>query len=137
MIIQKIFIITAPVIIYSYLLFVEYYNINQVSNVDPLNGCLYRLPICGWNLTHVFIFYLISKILEKYIKNKIKCHIFIFIIGVLWYIIEPILYYNRGKDQIILLNDNIVYSNVYVPRLDDLIFNIFGQMLFVFIKYLF
>ena len=96
-----------------------------------MNKCLYKLPICGWNLTHILIFYLLSDIMENLIKNRIQSHIITFCIGCIWYLIEPIVYHHKAKVQNKRTNDLMVYDNVYVPRLDDLIFNTIGQIIHI------
>ena len=74
----------------------------------------------------------------NFFKNKKykKSHGLIFATGILWYIIEPILYHHTAIQQNKIKDDSKVYENVYIPRLDDIVFNTLGQMLYMSIKYM-
>ena len=133
---SEIYIFLAPLTIYIYLMMVGQNDSKNVSNNDKLNIKLYSLPICGWNLTHVFIFYLLCAFLEPKIKNKKIAHLLIFTIGILWYIVEPIIYKHKAIHQKETKDPSKVYKNVYVPRFDDIVFNTAGQMLYMSVKYL-
>lgn len=136
MIFQKIFLVFSPLIIYLYLINISVDHQSEVSINDPLNKLIYSLPICGWNLSHVFLFYLVSTFLEPLFKNKLIAHLCIFLIGISWYFIERILFFKQAQLQNLHDNPKYVYLNVFVPRLDDLIFNLLGQILYMSYQYI-
>jgi hypothetical protein len=110
--------------------------INQYSNYlehnkkckDCLNKELFSLNFCLWNISHIIVFFIYC-ILFKPIT--FKDHIYIFMIGVIWFIMQFLFtkYYNKNK--VSDCNDCIVYKNMQEPRFDDLIFNTFGQILYI------
>lgn len=132
-----LYIFSAPFTIYIYLILSNQNEPDNVSNTDIMNIKLYSLPICGWNLTHIFIFYLLSSFVDAKIKNIKKIHLLVFTIGILWYLIEPVIYKHRAIYQKEIYDTSRVYKNVYIPRLDDIVFNTIGQMFYICTKYLF
>ena len=63
-------------------------------------------------------------------KLSIKKNLLILILGVIWYISCP--YYKKGYK---CKTDDIVYENTDQGRSDDIIFNICGQLLYIFLFY--
>lgn len=132
-----LYIFSAPFTIYIYLILANQNEPDNVSNTDIMNIKLYSLPICGWNLTHIFIFYILSSFIDVKIKNIKKVHLLVFTIGILWYLMEPVIYKHRAIHQKEIYDTSRVYKNVYIPRLDDIVFNTIGQMFYISTKYLF
>ena len=109
------------------LLFVHIYNRIIKSHCDDLlNKTLfeYKIKICLWNIFHVIAFYLISIVFNP---KSLQEYMFIFLIGIAWFIIENALHV---KTKILKCKTNVVYENITQPRYDDIIFNVLGQMLF-------
>ena len=77
---------------------------------------------------HVLIYCLICYIIDAIILEK---HLLVFVIGIIW-IFCP--YYKNGHYKC-KKTDNIVYNNTDQPRLDDIIFNMTGQLLYVILFY--
>ena len=94
--------------------------------IDKLNHTFLTLKFCIWNISHVFIFFIYCLILKPV---TLYDHVFIFMIGVIWYLMQ---YFTR-KDTIGNIQKclNVAYDNMLHPRLDDFIYNILGQMLYI------
>ena len=94
--------------------------------IDKLNHTFLTLKFCIWNISHVFIFFIYCLILKPVTFYD---HLFIFMIGVIWYLMQ---YFTR-KDTIGNIQKclNVAYDNMLHPRLDDFIYNILGQMLYI------
>ena len=100
-----------------------------------MNLKLFQLKICGWNLLHTLFFFFICYFFN--IKT-ILGYVFIFLIGVVWYFFEIKLFfeYNKNYNETDKndKNDKIVYNSISYPRYDDLLFNLFGIILYILIK---
>ena len=94
--------------------------------IDKLNYTFLTLKLCIWNILHVFIFFIYCLILKPV---TLYDHIFIFMLGVVWYLME----YFSNKDTIGNIEKclNVGYHNIKHPRLDDFIYNILGQLLYI------
>lgn len=103
----------------------------MASSKDIMNKKLFSIcgvNACIWNLSHIFIYGFMCYAIDA--KLSFKKHLLIFILGIIWYISCP--YYKKGYQY---KNDNIVYENTDQGRLDDIIFNITGQLVYVFLFY--
>ena len=125
-----IFIIP-PILIYIYISVIQYNHSNNADNMDLLNKTLLTIKVCGWNLLHVFFFYFVCYTFQV---NTIIDHIIVFLAGVSWMFIEKLMFYYNNQ-HIRTNNTTHVASIVYHPisnsRVDDLIFNAFGQILYI------
>lgn len=120
-------------------IFIKKYNDSiRKKNINP--GChdimnkklfsLFGINACIWNLSHIIIYFSICYLFNA--KLSIKKHLIVFIFGIIWYISCP--YYKQGNYKCQNIN-NIVYENTDQPRLDDIVFNIVGQLLYVLLFY--
>jgi hypothetical protein len=130
----SIFIIP-PILIYIYVLVIQYNHPNDADHTDILNKSLLTINVCGWNLLHVLFFYVVCYTFQV---NTILDHIIVFFVGVVWFIFEKIMFYYNNKHINININTNNIDNNasdVYHPisnsRVDDFIFNAFGQILYI------
>lgn len=94
--------------------------------VDIFNKTIYNLKICGWNISHIIVFYMYCVILKPITFIN---HTTIFLIGVLWYILQHITSGNSSGN--IIDCPEVVYNNMIHPKLDDFIFNIAGQLIYI------
>ena len=120
---------TLFITIYNFIL--KLYYGNNYSCFDILNiklGNIFNYNFCLWNLSHILIFYFFCKIIKA--EYNIYLHLLVFLFGVLWLVIAP--YSKKGnKCDLPGKINKIVYSDIYNPRLDDLIFNSLGQILYL------
>lgn len=101
----------------------------KTACVDIMNKKLFSIcgiNACIWNLSHVLIYCFICYIIDA--KLSLEKHLLVFVIGIIWYLSCP--YYKKGHYKC-KKTDNIVYDNTDQPRLDDIIFNTAGQLLYV------
>lgn len=105
-----------------------FYPNRNINEIDILNKKIISINICGWNSLHTLLFYFICK--AKNVKT-LEEHLIIFLIGLLWYLIEGKLFNNISNKIKISKCTNIVYESINKPRLDDLLFNTFGQIIFI------
>jgi hypothetical protein len=127
-----IFFILSTIFIKKYNNTIRKKNKNPAC-VDIMNKNLFSLfgiKSCIWNLSHVLIYFFICYLIEA--KFSIKKHLLVFIFGIIWYISCP--YYKKGCYKCNNEND-IVYENTDQPRLDDIIFNTTGQLLYILLFY--
>jgi hypothetical protein len=97
---------------------------------DILNKTLisvYNLKGCIWNIIHIFVYFGLCVLINA--KLNVFKHIIVFLIGLLWFFLAPYSNYNNNP----LICNDIVYSDTNIPRRDDIIFNIIGQLLYIFI----
>jgi len=105
-----------------------FYPTKNINEIDILNRKIISINICGWNLLHTLLFYYICK--AKNVKI-IEEHFLIFLIGLLWFLIEGKLFNNISHKIKISTSTYIVYESINKPRIDDLLFNTFGQIIFI------
>ena len=120
-------------------IFIKDYN-NSVRKKNAYTACydilnkklfsMYGVKGCIWNISHILIYCGICYLLDA--QFSIIKHLIVFIFGIIWYISCP--YYKKGKYKCNNEND-IVYENTDQPRLDDIIFNSMGQLLYIFLLY--
>ena len=125
--IEYIFVVLSLVAIYCYVSSLKQKK-NPEKN-DFLNINLMTLKICGWNILHV-VFYFILCVLLK--VSSYKGYLLVISIGFIWYVAEIYLFinYNKNYTEDETHDDSYVYSSISHPRYDDIIFNIFGIMLY-------
>lgn len=107
---------------------------NNYSCKDIMNKTLfniYNLKGCIWNIIHILIYFGLCVLINA--KLNIYKHIIVFVIGLLWYFLAP---YSNNKNSPKKCN-NVVYLDTNIPRKDDIIFNLIGQLCYVLIIYLF
>ena len=116
-------------IIYIYVSILKDYKLEQH---DPLNHKLLELDICGWNLFHVFAYFMVCVLFDI---RTIFGYMCVFLAGVIWYFFEkrmfmkykkPILSNPQSKDK--------VYASISEPRPDDLVYNVFGILIHVYTR---
>ena len=113
---------------YGRLIQYAYPNKNETC-IDPMNKILVK--VCGWNILHVIFFYAICNNLN--VQNNLKNHILIFMFGIVWYNIETFVLLKTKNDpgEICTNQNDLVYDNLWKPHVDDIIFNILGQLLYI------
>ena len=115
--------------IYIYLYFIKHHYSGITSCKDILNARLVQnIDLCGWDILHVLFFYSLCLVLNT--KYDIFRHILIFIIGLFWFLFEK--YFLDSLNDNIQCNDpNYIYKNIYEPKIMDIFFNLFGQLLYI------
>jgi hypothetical protein len=129
-------------IIFLYIIstiFIKKYN-NLLRKKNKKSACIDIMnkkifSICGinaciWNLSHILIYCFICYIVD--VKLSLKKHLLVFILGLIWYLSCP--YYKKSYYKCKNKN-NIVYENTDNSRLDDLVFNTTGQLLYIVLFY--
>lgn len=119
------------------LLFVHMYryymklNSKDIECDDRLNVKLFDIdiPVCLWNIAHVITFIILSHVISA---KSLYDHTKLLLVGIIWYIIE------RSFSQPDRIHgcttiDN-VYKNTSKPRYDDILFNTFGQIIYIISK---
>ena len=117
---------TIFIIFYNYFLHMFYDK--DYACYDFLNkklGKLFKYNFCLWNLSHIFIFCFFCLLINA--KFNIILHFIVFLLGVSWLVFRP--YSKEGNSC--NKSSNIVYSDTNKPRLDDLVFNSLGQILYI------
>lgn len=104
-------------------------------NKDPANKTLFSLSsyisICIWNFIHIIVYFILCIIIDA--RLCIDRHLFVFIIGIAWYLIVPMLTLpvegvkNKKNNRGTLIS----YSDTRIPMLSDFVFNTTGQLLYV------
>lgn len=100
-------------------------NENKECN-DILNQTFFKMRFSFWNFSHIVIFFMYCFILKP--KTTFD-HFKIFMIGVIWYLMQTI--YHKDKKTKKKCDHSIAYENMLQPRLDDFIYNILGQLLYI------
>ncbi len=119
-----IFLILSFLILYLYLTYISYYKLEKK---DILNKKII-FNICIWNILHIIFYLILCFILNA--KFDIFKHIFIFCIGLLWYLTEKKIL-KKINNNIILKSHNNCYTNIFEPHYTDLFFNLMGQILYI------
>ena len=104
-------------------LFGSEYSCKDIMNIKIFS--ILNLKACIWNLIHVGIYFLLCVLFDA--KNNDIYHIQIFFIGLLWYFLAP---YKRTSNKPKKCN-NTVYYDTNIPRYDDIIFNLTGQLIYI------
>ena len=119
------------------LLFVHMYryymklNSKDIECDDRLNVKLFDIdiPVCLWNIAHVITFIILSHVISA---KSLYDHTKLLLVGIIWYIIE------RSFSQPDRIHNcttiNNVYKNTSKPRYDDILFNTFGQIIYIISK---
>ncbi len=95
--------------------------------MDGLNKKLIY-DISGWDILHVVFFF--SLCFTVGVGFNLYAHFVIFMIGVIWFFNEKYLL-SSLNDNITCERNDIVYKNIYEPKISDLLFNTFGQLLYI------
>lgn len=119
-----IFFILSFLILYLYLTYISYYKLEKK---DILNKKII-FNICIWNILHIVFYLILCFILNA--KFNILKHIFIFCIGLLWYLTEK-KFLQKINNNTILKSQNNCYNNIFEPHYTDLFFNLMGQILYI------
>jgi hypothetical protein len=120
-------------VITAYMINVYICNLNNENNgksiecVDILNKTLYELKFCIWNICHIFIFFFYCVIMKPV---TLLDHFYIFLIGVFLFILEIYIKTPISQNKKIECKC-VTYTDLDKPRVDDLIFNTMGQILYV------
>jgi hypothetical protein len=114
-------------IIKLYSTFIE----NNKECNDPLNRTLFKVRFSFWNMSHIIIFFVYCLLLKPV---TLLDHFKIFMIGVVWYLMQYITHYDTIKYKK-KCKHSISYENMLQPRLDDFIFNTLGQLLYIAMVY--
>ena len=106
----------------------ENYACYDIMNqkIMTILGC----DMCFWNFMHIIIYCILCFLFDA--QLDVKKHALVFIVGALWYVLAP---YNVTKSHAHKKCPNIVYKDTYIPRLDDLLFNSLGQVLYFGVRY--
>ena len=124
MIVQPLFFIFFTVfIIYSYVSILKEYNL---EDQDPLNKKIIELEVCGWNLLHVFVYFMLCLILNV---RTIFGYMGVFLTGIVWYFLERMLFMKYSKNHTNNGSEDTVYDSISDPRPDDLVYNFIGIMI--------
>lgn len=102
---------------------------NKFSCLDIANQELFSIfgiKACLWNLSHIIIYFFLCILINA--RLSIYRHFIVFTIGILWYISSP---YTTKLKSANCKNNDIVYSNTYIPRKDDIFFNTLGQLFYI------
>ena len=108
----------------------------QINNKDPdcddyLNQKLFdiNLSFCWWNISHIVIFLFLS----YYFKiSNIYDHLKLFLFGLTWFLM---LYLFSKPDRAYnCTTTDTVYKNMTKPKYSDIIFNTFGQIIYIIIQ---
>lgn len=116
------------------LVFVRIYGSLKNHCSDEWNKTLLKieLRLCFWNAMHVLFFLGICVFLQP---KSIVEHLIIFVIGIVWFAMQVIATERLGGE--VFLKDNqqcndSSYSDILWPKLDDFVYNSFGQVIFLF-----
>jgi hypothetical protein len=116
------------------LFIIQIYSIKLTNNnpdeskecIDKLNHSFLTLKFCVWNVSHILVFFLYCIIMKPI---TLYDHILIFILGIIWFLMQ---YFTRKNTKGDVKNcPHVVYKNMLQPRLDDFIYNILGQVLYI------
>lgn len=88
---------------------------------------IFNIPVCYWNIIHIIVYFILCLMVDA--RLCLDRHLFIFSIGLAWYLIVPML--TLPVEGFNNKNCNISYSNTKIPMLSDFIFNTIGQILYV------
>ena len=126
-----LFIILLQILV---LFIIQFYSVKLTNNnpdeskecIDKRNHSFLTLKFCIWNVSHILVFFLYCIILKPI---TLYDHILIFLLGVIWYLMQ---YFTRKNTSGDIKNcPNVVYENMLQPRPDDFIYNILGQVLYI------
>jgi len=121
-----IFIIISIIFIFIYVNILELYPYPEET--DILNYNILTLHICGWNLLHILFNYMVCYIFNI---STIISYFTVFLLGILWFFIEQILFFKFNKKSKLMKPQslNYVYSSIGYPRVDDILYNSIGIFL--------
>lgn len=88
---------------------------------------IFNIPVCYWNIIHIIVYFILCIMIDAGLC--LDRHLFVFSIGMAWYIIVPML--TLSVEEFHKEKCNISYSNTKIPMLSDFIFNTIGQILYV------
>ena len=118
----------------SFSMFIIVYNKNLIKKYgekypqyDYLNknlGEVLHIKCCFWNLSHVFIYFFICVLVDA--RLKLYKHLLIMLFGLFWY---HFAIYKDATHHPVKTKD-IVYRDTNIPRLDDIVFNTSGQLIY-------
>ena len=101
---------------------------NKYACKDMLNKTLvtfFNIKGCIWNIIHIIIYFGLCVLINA--KLNVLKHIIVLTIGLLWYFLAP--YSNKLNRP--YKCDDIVYIDTNIPREDDILFNLSGQLLYI------
>jgi hypothetical protein len=99
---------------------------NNKEDQDILNIKIIELDICAWNLLHVLFYFLICKLFNV---KTIQEYVSVFLLGIAWFFFERKMFSNYNKN-IPTEKKDYVYASISYPRYDDILFNLFGIVLY-------
>lgn len=121
--------------IIGFSIFIKFYNSalkkkygDDYACKDFLNKTLvsfFNLKGCIWNMIHIIIYFGLCVLINA--KFNVFKHIIVFTIGLLWYFLAPYSTKLNNPNKC----DDIVYSDTNIPRQDDILFNLSGQILYI------
>ena len=103
----------------------EYYTCHDIMNIKICS--ILGFPMCVWNFIHIIIYCLVCVLFNA--KLDTKRHLYVFMTGVAWYLLCPYSEHNHKHKKC----KGTVYKDTFIPRLDDLVFNTLGQLLYIFL----
>lgn len=125
------FVFVSFAFIFLYVSFLKRYKNSEKK--DILNKRLFSLNICGWNLLHIIFYFLLCFIFN--VKTNTE-YFFIFLVGCIWFFLEKLVFiqYNEPVDENVSNDASYVYASISYPRYDDILFNLFGIILYSAVK---
>ena len=105
-------------------MYISYYKLEKK---DILNKKLI-FNICIWNILHIVFYLTLCLILDA--RFDLFKHIFIFCIGLLWYLTEKKILQKINNNNVLKSHNNC-YNNIFEPHYTDLFFNLIGQILYI------
>jgi len=130
--IEYFFIFISFSFIYLYVSFLKKKGYDSEKK-DILNKRLFSLNVCGWNLLHILFYFLFCVFFD--IKTT-REYLLVFLTGLFWFFLEQLVFlqYNTYIDQNVSNDAKYVYASISYPRYDDIIFNLFGILLYSVMK---
>ena len=115
--------------IWIYGIWLNTHDGNKECN-DILNHTIFQMRIFVWNILHTVIFFVYCVIVKPV---SIIDHIEVFGIGIIWFMLEyTTSMYTHGNTSSC---PDVSYENIFTPRLDDFIYNILGQVIYIVCVY--
>ena len=111
--------------VHGYKSFITQTN-KRVECDDVMNKRLFSIQfdVCIWNILHIVSFFVLCFLLKP---TTVKTYILIFILGVVWFCIERAFSTMTRETK---CAHEIVYSNITVPRYDDMVYNGIGILIY-------
>lgn len=129
----KFLVIASTFIIFSK--FIKIYNKKLIKMHNDYYPCydimnqiitsIFGFNMCIWNLIHIIVYCYLCFLFKA--EFNIKRHLLVFFIGLMWLLLSPYKETNNEHQKC----SGTVYEDTFIPRLDDLFFNTFGQVIYI------